>query len=456
MTGNAMNTETLENMPFDNGDSVMTVERERVNIPPSPKTVLATGLSPSFISDLIIKHIYRYGTICGYEIAEKICLPFPVIDRILDEILENNLAEKRGSRGLGNSTDLFSLVEKGRNYAQDLLELDTYTGPAPVTLEQYTKHIQETNLKGITVREAMLRDAWKDIILDESFYPVLGPAIRSGTSCFLYGPPGTGKTVLAKSIARYLEYWCGYIAIPYAIIVGGSIIRVYDPVYHEQVQNTKSYGDRFLLTENQDRRWLICKRPSVISAGELTLDMLDLRYNPITKYYEAPLHLKSNGGIFIIDDFGRQQIDPRNLLNRWILPLEERIDFLTLHTGKKFPIPFEQFVIFATNLNPKQLVDEAFLRRIRYKIYVGQITVNTYKLIFDWECRKKNLVYNSVDLDTIIEKYYLKPNRMLRACDPRDITDRIVDYCHYYELPLKISYEIFDNTYAAYMATVVT
>ncbi|HOJ62217.1 MAG TPA: hypothetical protein PK878_18195, partial [bacterium] len=155
-----MNTETLENMPFDNGDSVMTVERERVNIPPSPKTVLATGLSPSFISDLIIKHIYRYGTICGYEIAEKICLPFPVIDRILDEILENNLAEKRGSRGLGNSTDLFSLVEKGRNYAQDLLELDTYTGPAPVTLEQYTKHIQETNLKGITVREAMLRDAW--------------------------------------------------------------------------------------------------------------------------------------------------------------------------------------------------------------------------------------------------------------------------------------------------------
>ncbi len=449
----AMQMEMVEPSP-DMTDSMDKLS----NMPPDPTSLEDTGLSASFVRDLIIRHLYRSGTLLGREIARKICLPFLLIDPLLDEILVRGLGEKRGGKGLGNSTDQFALTDTGRKYSRDLMELDTYTGPAPVPLPQYENYIREHSLSTISVTEKKLRDAWKNFILPDELFLQVGPAIESGKSCFMYGPPGTGKTTLAKAVASYLDKHGGHIAVPHALFVGGSIIRVYDPVFHTRIDDNKSGQENSILLQEApgDQRWVLCHRPTVIVGGELTLDMLDLRYNVTTRYYEAPVQVKSNGGVFVIDDFGRQLVKPKDLLNRWIVPLEERLDYLTLHTGKKFPMPFEQLVVFATNLNPKDLVDGAFLRRIRYKMYIGEPPVETYKLIYDKECKKKNFQYDPKDIDRLIEKYYRPNNRILRACDPRDLTDLISDHCGFNDLPRVITWEILDYIASTYFTEVIT
>ncbi len=365
------------------------------NLPPAPKSLEESGLSSSYVSDLIIKHLYRFGVLSGLMIAEKIALPFPSIDAILNQLVFDQYAEKRGGKGLGNSTDQFALTERGRRYSRDILEQDTYTGPAPVTFDQYNQYVKYHNFTRIVITEKTLREAWRDFIIDDTLFSQIGPAIRSGKSCFVYGPPGTGKTTLAKKISEFLDVNGGHFAIPHAILVGGSVIRVYDPVHHERVKEAESPVSGLFKDSAGDRRWVLCRRPTVVVGGELELHMLDLRYNPATRFYEGPLQMKSNGGVLIIDDFGRQLVKPKDLLNRWIVPLEEKIDYLTLHTGKKFSIPFEQLVVFATNLDPTELVDEAFLRRIRYKVYLGELSLDVYKLIFRVECKKKKSGYRS-------------------------------------------------------------
>ena len=331
--------------------------------------------------------------------------------------------------------------------------MDTYIGPAPVSLEDYSRYYRNLCKHKTHYSDEFIRDAWKDFSIDDEYYKILGPAINAAKSCFVYGAPGTGKTTVAKQIASLINIHGGNIAIPHAIIIGGSIIRIFDPFYHKVAFD--DIRDPFWFNQNPfDRRWNICKRPIVISGGELTLDMLDLRYNPTTNYYEAPIQVKANGGVLIIDDFGRQFVKPKDLLNRWIVPLEERTDYLNLHTGLKFAIPFEQFNIFATNLDPKELVDEAFLRRIRYKIAVGAPSLPIYKKIFAKECAKKDIRYQEPDLDILIDKYYSSGNRLLRACDPRDITDRIIDYCAYQEIELDASLAIMDEIFSSYLAEI--
>lgn len=423
------------------------------DIPRAPETYEEAGLTSSFVQDLAIKHLYRSGVLTGREIAFHLHLPYMLIEQMLDEIVEMTYAEKRGGQGLGSATDRFSLTERGKGQARDLLLLDTYVGPAPVPLEQYATYVRDHNLNQLQINEELLRDAWRDFVIDESLFAQLGPAICSGKSCFLYGPPGTGKTTVAKMIARLLDEQVGGVAIPHALLAGDSLIRIYDPVYHRAIEetNVEDDGNLWFAGSQQDQRWVACHRPCVIVGGELMLDMLDLRYNSTSKFYEAPLQMKANGGLFIIDDFGRQIVQPRDLLNRWIVPLEDKIDFLTLHTGKKFSIPFEQLVVFATNLDPMDLADEAFLRRIRYKIFIGEPSIEVYKTIFRMECEKKKLQYESKDIDFIIQKYYRRVNRPLRACDPRDITDLIVDHCAFNDLPRQITREIFDAIASVYM-----
>ncbi|MBN2327382.1 MAG: AAA family ATPase [Candidatus Omnitrophica bacterium] len=423
------------------------------DLPKPPGTFEEAGLSSAFVQDLAIKHLYRNSVLTGREIANLLHLPYPLMEPVLEKMIEMTYAEKRGGQGLGGSVDRFSLTERGKAQARDLLLIDTYVGPAPVPLNHYADYVQKHNVKSLDIDEDLLRYAWRDFILDESLFSQVGPAICSGKSCFLYGPPGTGKTTIAKMIARLLDEKVGGVAIPHAVIVGDSIVRLYDPIYHRAINTFKNKTSKSGLFDfNQhDRRWAPCHRPCVIVGGDLMLDMLDLRYNATSKFYEAPLQMKANGGIFIIDDFGRQMVKPCDLLNRWIVPLENRIDFLTLHTGKKFSVPFEQLVVFATNLDPNDLADEAFLRRIRYKIFIGEPSIEAYKSIFDDECKKKELQYDAGDLDFIIQKFYKGGKRPLRACDPRDMTDLIVDYCKFNSLPRRIERDIFDMIATDYM-----
>ncbi len=423
---------------------------------PAPDSLEATGLSAPYISDLIVKHLRRFGVLTGLDLAEKLCLPFSIIDSLLDELVTGAYAEKRGGQGLGNSTDRFALTERGRGLAHDLLELDTYTGPAPITLKQYWRYTQERNLQSIKVTEPLLRETWRDFIVDEKLFTQIGPAIRSGKSCFLYGPPGTGKTTFAKKVAEFFDRSGGHTAVPHAILAGGNIIRVFDPVHHEPISdNQPDSADRVFKDQGEDRRWVLCRRPAVIVGGELELSMLDLRYNESTKFYEAPLQIKANGGVLIIDDFGRQLVKPKDLLNRWIVPLEERLDYMTLHTGKKFSVPFEQLVIFATNLNPEELVDEAFLRRIRYKIFIGETVFEVYRKIFLTECRKKGLEIGESDVENLVRDCYKPIDFFLVSWYTVFFTDQVLDYCLFNELPLSIPYDLLKQITSANLTNVI-
>ncbi len=412
------------------------------NVLDVPQMLEDTGISKAFVFDLILKHLYRSGELTGTAVAEKLCIPFPIADTILDETVWRKYSEKHGGKGMGNASDVFGLTGRGRDYVREILDIDTYTGPVPVPLDQYSNMICSKKVRQFNISEELLREAWRDFVLDDEIFLQIGPAMCSGKSCFLYGPPGTGKSTIAKAISKYFDLHGGHVPVPHAVLVGGSVIRVYDPVYHQPVEDAADVSDTWLTKRKHDRRWVMCHRPTVTVGGELTLDMLDLRYNSTTRYYEAPLQMKANGGVFVIDDFGRQMVKPKDLLNRWIVPLEEHIDYLTLHTGKKFSIPFEQMVAFATNLDPRELTDEAFLRRIRYKIFVGELTEQAYKKIFMGECRKKNLECEESELERFIKKYYREKKNLMRACDPRDLTDAALDIISFRHLDQIVTCEL--------------
>jgi predicted ATPase with chaperone activity len=426
-------------------------------IPPQPESIQETGLNMGFLNDLILKIIYFNGSITAQNIEETSKLPFlGVIDKVLDYLKMEEYVDIIGAEGgFSERTFQYVIARKGINKVHEVLDRTQYAGPAPVPVDEYVAMIHTQALGDMIVDEAAIREAFAHLVVNKRMLDRIGPAANSARSLFLYGPPGNGKTTFSEGIANLLT---GDILIPYAIEIDGQIIKVFDPLNHKlkvehevtHVEDNPFGADQENVSRPPDARWVICQRPHVVVGGELILEQLELIFDPITKVYEAPFQMKSNGGIFLIDDFGRQKCRPQDLLNRWIVPLEKQVDYLALQTGKKIAIPFDVLIIFSTNLSPKDLVDDAFLRRIRHKIEVPNPTPNEFREIFKRVSKHKKIPYSDDGLRYLIQEHYMKSGRDLRACHPRDLCDQILDESKYRGVKPSMARELIDRACEAY------
>jgi hypothetical protein len=417
----------------------------RQTAPSAPQTLDDTGLGADVVEQLLIKTLYG-GEATGLALGERMCLPFGVFEPIVERARAGRLIEVRGASGSNASSYRYCLTDAGRDRARQYLEISHYTGPAPVPLATYVARMRAlASSRGYLDRER-LRDGFSHLIISDRLLEQLGPAVNANKSVFLYGEPGNGKTVIGEGLGRAIG---GEMYMPHAVEVDGYIITMFDPINHQRLDEE---DDRSILiaAAPRDRRWVRIRRPVVMVGGELTLDMLDLRFNAASKFYEAPLQLKANGGVFLVDDFGRQRIRPEDLLNRWIVPLESRVDYLTLHTGKKFQVPFDVLTVFATNLEPASLADEAFLRRIPYKIAVGNPSVEEFSRIFEMNCRQRGLKFHQVMVAYLHRRHYRPAGRPLRACQPRDLLEQVTALCRYRGTEPAVTRELLDAACASY------
>ncbi len=422
-------------------------------LPPPITTVEQTGLSALWLQDLILKVMYFQGYSAGFKIAEEVALPFTgIVDQILEFLKREKLIEVKSSQmGLGEGSYLYAITGAGINRAREALERSQYAGPAPVPLNVYNESILKQGRGRIQVTSRLMRQVLNHLVINEQTFGQLGPAVNSGTSIFLYGPPGNGKTSVARAVGNLLQAQAMY--IPFAIYVDGQVIKLFDSVNHQMVkeEDTTANGTGSARTgQRRDPRWIRIRRPFIVTGGELTMSGLDLVFDSTNKYYEAPFQVKANGGILLIDDFGRQLVRPRDLLNRWIVPLENRLDFMSLHTGRKIEVPFDVLVIFSTNLPPKDLVDEAFLRRLRHKIEISDPSYEDYRELFRRVAAQKGVTYSDEGLAYLLQEHYIKRNRPLRASHPRDICDQIIDISRYMDVDATLSKDLIDRAALSY------
>ena len=417
-----------------------------VPMPPAPpNSIEETGLHPDTLAQLLLKTLVS-GEASGTGLAEKLRLPYSVLDALVQHARVEKLLEVRGASGTGSAGYRYVLTDLGRDRAGQFFDMSRYVGPAPVPLGQYNAYVRACVDARPYLDRKTLSGGFEHLVVGNGMLDQLGPAVNSGKALFLYGAPGNGKTVVAEGIGRALG---GEMHVPFAVDVDGQTITMFDPVNHQRMAEPAG-SQSVIANAAYDRRWECIRRPVVVVGGELTLEMLDLTFNPISKFYEAPIQLKANGGVFVVDDFGRQRIPPRDLLNRWIVPLESRVDFLTLHTGRKFEIPFNVFIVFATNLKPESLADEAFLRRIPYKILAKNPTMDEYCRIFELNCRRRGLAFDAVMVEYLDRKYY-KPRRLqMRACHPRDLISQVVDICRDTNREPVITRELLDAACGSY------
>ena len=417
--------------------------------PSAPDTLEQTGLNLGFLSEMVLRTLYVRGGMLGLDLARLICLPFKVLEEALGFLKHEKCIEVAGGDLIGRISYRFNLTDLGRRRAQEAFKMSAYVGPAPVPLEDYVEQTYRQAVTAIDVSPEALRAAFSHLVVTEELFNAVGPAVVSGKSVFIYGPPGNGKTSIAQAIGNFMNTCGGEIYIPYAVIAEGAIITLYDNAIHEKcdtddegrMEDNEATIRRLLNTGTVDQRWTRVKRPVIVTGGELNLEMLDLKFSSESNYYQAPLHVKANGGIFLIDDFGRQLCSPKELLNRWIVPLENRVDYLTLSSGQKFQVPFEQLTMFSTNLDPKDLVDEAFLRRMRHKVEILAPQREVYEKIFNGYCKKLGMNPCPEAIQFLYERYYDR-GRTPRASDCRDLLETVVSICRFKRQPVQLTRQL--------------
>jgi hypothetical protein len=407
--------------------------------PPLPEELAETGIAEGFLCDLALKHVAMLPEPTTVLVAERMRLPRTLTEDVLQKLYREKLIEVKMQSAVGSTR--YAMLDHGWDRLTRLLSICGYTGAAPVSLNDYAHMMRLQSIPSDPATIDTVRSAFHDLVLPESLLQTLGCVINSRRSLFLTGLPGTGKTAVAERINGALA---GGIWIPYAVEIDGQIIRVFDSHCHRVASDE-------VTPVEYDRRWVFIERPLVVVGGELTLENADLTWSD-AKFYEAPFQMKSNGGTLVIDDFGRQRVAPQDLLNRWIVPLERRVDYLALHTGKKIEVPFEQLVVFSTNLEEKDLADQAFLRRMGYRARVEPPTGEAYCEIFKQQAYKRGIRVDKPVLDHILTKYRVE-HRQMKGCEPRDILDRVTDICLFEGQKLELTPNVVDVAWRNYFGT---
>ena len=423
--------------------SALSFPADTLLSPPIPETLAQTGVSEALVEQLILKTLYFRSETLGRDLALSLGLKFSVIEEMVDFLKRQHLVQVRRSMGMGNISAIYALTEAGRQHAREYLDACQYAGRVPVPLDQYTEVVRQQRQKENWLTMEMLHDAYRHMVVTPQLLSAIGPAISSGKSFLIYGQPGNGKTYLAEALFNIDPT---PIFIPYAIEAQGMVIQLFDPIYHKPCDNAASDDSplAFAREPTYDPRWVCVRRPFIVSGGELDLSMLDLSYNEVAKFYDAPLQLKANNGIYLIDDFGRQKVTPAEVLNRWIVPMERRVDYLTFKNGTKMHVPFETFLIFSTNLKPAQLGDEAFLRRIQYKMLLRSPELEEFVTIFTRFAGQHDLPIGERVLEDFLERRYRATSKPLRRCHPRDILTHAMDLVRFERRPWELTEEVLD------------
>ena len=417
--------------------------------PESPNSLQQAGLSESLVEQLLLKNLYFRPEVTGRELSKALGLRFSVIEPVLQVLRQARLLETKRSSSIGTISASFALSESGRTRAKEYLEGNQLVGPAPVPLDQYVDAVHRQHIKPGWMTKAKLKTALQDAIISDEYLGMVGPAVNAFRSMLVYGKPGNGKSFLSEQLSKIDSE---PVFIPYVVEAEGQLIKVFDSLHHQRVD---ADSVSVALTEEAqfDQRWANCRRPFLTTGGELTMDMLDLMYIPGAKIYDAPYQMKANNGIYLVDDFGRQQITPTELLNRWIYPLDTEVDFLRFRTGGKIQVPFECFIIFSSNLNPTELGDEAFLRRLEYKLFMKNPSEEEYTTIFRQYCAQIKIEYPEDLPQYVLDRHYRNGSRKLRRCHPRDVIRVAVDLMNFESRPYRLTRELVDRAFALRFVT---